>query len=138
VIDASIGVKWFSRKDEADLAKADLLLDSQKDGSLTLYTPDLFYYEVANVLAHKADLSDTEIEVSVESLWDLGLILTPVDRLLLFHSVALARRGTITVYDACYVVVATSLRLPLVTANPRHQGKMLGCQVIPLKEWSGL
>ncbi|MBI4334930.1 MAG: type II toxin-antitoxin system VapC family toxin [Chloroflexi bacterium] len=137
VIDASVGVKWFSRKNEPDLAQADLLLDSRKDGVVSIWVPDLFFYEVANALATKGYLSGRDVHRSVESLWNLGLRVVPVDGEFLARSAALARQLRITVYDACYAAVASKVHLPLVTANPRHQGRAFGCPVISLRDWRG-
>lgn len=98
---------------------------------------DLFFYEVANALTYKKAMPLEEIEPAVASLFDISLRLVVLEAQLAQDSVRLARRLGLTVYDACYAAVAQKLNCPLITANPRRQGKaqQLGCKVIPLKDW---
>lgn len=53
VLDASVGVKWFSARDEASLAQALDIRDAHIDGNALIVVPDLFFYEVANAIAQK-------------------------------------------------------------------------------------
>ncbi len=130
-------MKWFSRVNEPDLVQADLLLHSLDRNEVDLWVPDLFFHEVANTLALKTHLSDVTVERAIRSLFNLALHVAPVTEDLILQASALARLVKITVYDSCYCVVSKNTGSPLVTANPRHQAKALGCQVIPLAEWKG-
>lgn len=53
VLDASVGVKWFSARGESALAKALDIRDAHIDGHAVIMVPDLFFYEVANAIVHK-------------------------------------------------------------------------------------
>ena len=135
VIDASIAVKWFSSLEEANVSQAVDILERSVKGEIALLVPALIYYEVSNVLVHKKVLSNEKVQLSIASLFSLGMQTIHADADLMVMSARLARQFGITVYDACYATLAQKYNCPLVTANPRHQGQTLGCQVIPIEEW---
>lgn len=135
VLDASVGVKWLSAKGESHLAKALAIRDGHVTGDIKVIVPDLFFYEVANALAHKKHIPVGAAGAALANLFALKLETVTVNAELMEHSVKLARRFAITVYDACYPAVAHKYRCPLVTANPRHQAQVLNCEVIPLENW---
>ena len=135
MVDASVGVKWFSDRDEDSLAQAFSIRDRHVAGDLLVVVPELFLYEVANALVHKPHIPVEALELVIEDMFDLGLETTALDVELLRTSLKLSRQLDITVYDACYAALARQRGCPLVTANPRHQGRDLGCYVIPIKAW---
>jgi predicted nucleic acid-binding protein len=135
VLDASVGVKWFSGKGEADLSQALAIREAHLSRKALIIVPDLFYYEVANAIVHKASIPSSAAESAAAALFALGLQAKTVDSEVIINSIKLSRRLNITVYDSCYMVVAQGLGCPLVTANPRHQGQASGCLVISLKQW---
>ncbi len=135
VIDASVGVKWFSGKDEAALQQALAIRDKHLAAQLLILVPALFYYEVTNALVNKSFIPDSTVFIATESLFALDLLAVAMNAELLKSATALSRQLNITVYDSCYMAVAVSNKCPLVTANPRHQRQVPGCQVIPLDEW---
>ena len=135
VIDASIAVKWFSTLEEANVPQAVDILDRCTKGQIDLLVPALLYYEVSNALVYKKVLSNEKVRLSIAGLFSLGMQTIHTDTDFMLMSAGLARQFGITVYDACYVALAQRLDCPLVTANPRHQGQTLGCQVIPIEEW---
>lgn len=135
VLDASVGVKWFSPGDETALIQALAIRDAHVSRQTLIIVPDLFYYEVTNAIIHKKFFSADTVHSVVSALFALGLRTAPVDAELLVNAVNVSRQFNITIYDSCYVATARSCNCPLVTANPRHQGQDLGCQVIPIEEW---
>jgi predicted nucleic acid-binding protein len=135
VLDASVGVKWFSDKGEAALRQSLAIRDAHMSQQALIVVPDLFYYEVANAVARKKFIPTDTVQSAVAALFALGLRTAPIDADLLANSVDLSREFSITVYDSCYMSIARQYNCPLVTANPRHQGRDFGCQVIPIEEW---
>lgn len=133
VLDASVGVKWFSAKDEDGLSQALTMRDQHVAGDILIVVPDLFYYEVANALAHKKSIPTKEIQSALSDLFALGLKTVAVGAALLTASITLSRQFGITIYDSCYIALAQESASPLVTANPRHQGKSFGCKVISVE-----
>ncbi len=137
VLDASVGVKWFSARGEVSIAQALAIRDSHVAGNISIIVPDLFYYEVANAIIHKQFIPLEAVQSAVASIFDLGMNAIPVDSHLLGNSVTLSRKLGITVYDACYIALAQKAGCPLVTANPRHQKQGLDCEIIPVEKWQG-
>jgi len=135
VIDASIGVKWFSGKDESTLRQALAIRDSHISESKLIIVPDLFYYEVTNALIHKKFIPTDLILAATSALFALELNTVLIDAGMLESSVNIARKLNITIYDSCYIALARRNNCPLITANPRHQVQVPGCRVIPLEEW---
>jgi predicted nucleic acid-binding protein len=135
VIDASVAVKWFSTLGEAGVPQAVSILENIGLNDINVLVPDLLFYELANAFLHKKALSQEEVQTALSNMFTLSLKIIPVGFKLLSTSTRLARQSGITVYDACYAAIAVDSGCPLVTANPRHQNKELGCQVIPIEEW---
>jgi predicted nucleic acid-binding protein len=135
VLDASVGVKWFSPKDEAALKQALLIRTAHVSQQILVKVPDLFYYEVTNAVANKKSFSNTMVRSVASLLFSLNLQTINVNSELLCTAAAISREFNITVYDSCYIAVAAGQNCPLVTANPRHQKLDMGCQVINLEEW---
>lgn len=135
VLDASVGVKWFSAIGESYIPQARAIMQSHAVGEINLVVPDLFFHEISNTLVHKKSLSLEMIEESLTILFSLGLSVIAINGQSLGLAVRLARRAGITVYDACYIAAAIESRCPLVTANPRHQKEGMGCRVISIEQW---
>jgi len=135
VLDASVGVKWFSARDEASLAQALAIRDAHIDGQALIVVPDLFFYEVANAITQKKSIPPEAVQSAVANMFVLGVTAISIDRELLDAAVMLSRRLDITVYDSIYIAVALKRHCPLVTANPRHQRQGLDCEVIPVEKW---
>ena len=135
MLDASVGVKWFAARGEDGLKQAMDIRARSLPGDVQIVVPDLFYYEVSNALVHKKSIPVQEVALAMGDLFSLGLQDALCGPELMVRSVNLARELNITVYDACYAAVAIKHSCPLVTANPKYQGRALGCQVIPLDDW---
>jgi predicted nucleic acid-binding protein len=135
VLDASVGVKWFSPRNEASLAQALAIRDAHVSMQLLIIVPDLFYYEVNNALVHKDFFTNDMLHSAAATLFALDLFTYHINSFLMMDIVTTARQNNITTYDACYTAVARNNNCPLVTANPRHQKEGMGCQVIPIEQW---
>ncbi len=135
VIDASVGVKWFTASNEESLFQALAIRDAHVAGDVAILVPDLFFYEVANAIIQKKSIPYTAVQSVINKLFTLRINPVYFDLDLMVTSVSLAREIGITVYDACYIAVAQKHGCPLVTANPRHQKQTSGCEVIPLEYW---
>jgi len=135
VIDASVGVKWFSGKDEASLPQALSLRDKHLAGQLLIVVPELFYYEVANAIVNKKFIPTDTVLSATAALFALDLHTVSIDSSLMESSIRISRQLNITIYDSCYMAIAQSNNCPLITANSRHQGQVSGCHIIPIEEW---
>ena len=137
VLDASVGVKWFSPQDEKALKQAVAIRDAHVDERILVLVPDLFYYEVTNALVQKKFFSSDIVQSAGSALFALGMSTVRINGRLLGETIRISRQSGITVYDACYAAIAVEHNCPLITANPRHQNPGLGCRVIPLDEYTG-
>jgi len=138
VIDASVVAKWFIPEEDSD--KASKIMRKYSDGKIDLYAPDLLIYEVANVLRYRPDVTDETLINSMESLFKLQLNLIPPSTDIISEATARARTLDLSIYDACYMVIAEILATNLITADMKLYEKCKSKEIVfPLKslgkEW---
>ncbi len=124
VIDASAVTKWFV--EEVDVEKATALRDAHLKRRVTLTAPDLLIYEVANALNYNPKVSEHHLTASIRSLLEFELDLVPPTVEYSSHTVEIARRFSISVYDASYVALSDMIATNLVTADRRLFEKLSG------------
>jgi predicted nucleic acid-binding protein len=85
-----------------------------------VFWPTLVYAEVANALLqlHRHGLSIDRARAALDAVHALDANARPVESLVRAAWATALSRG-LTVYDACYVVLAERLDVPLVTADRR-------------------
>lgn len=118
VPDTSVVIKWF-RQDEILADQALALRAAYVDGGLQVSVPALLAYELTNVLRYKDDLTITQVEEAVQSLFDMGLVWVSPTAAVMRRAAAIARGLDVTVYDAVFAAVAESLEAVFVTADER-------------------
>jgi predicted nucleic acid-binding protein len=122
VLDASVILKWvLDADDEPGHAAARNLLDRWQRGEVSLAVPQLWLYEVGNVLCLKRP-ADAFGALAV--LCDLGLIEIHLSRELIQRTVVLAQSHGLTFYDASYLAVAEARSAILVTADSKFHRRM--------------
>lgn len=119
VLDASVGVKWFSKEALSD--KADYLLDRLEKQEIKIVVPEFFFLEIANVFQMKVkqkqiDYSYASQEIS--KIMHLSLD-SRLDREFADIAMENAIYYSISVYDALYVSLAETYLIPLVTADEK-------------------
>jgi predicted nucleic acid-binding protein len=135
VLDASVGVKWFSDKGEKNIAQALAIKNGHLLRQLNIIVPDIFYYEVLNAIVKKAFIPLNIVRSATSALFDLGLNTYHMDNHLFLQCIEIARQNNVTVYDSSYIAIAKAMNCPLVTANPKHQSQELDCQIITIEKW---
>jgi predicted nucleic acid-binding protein len=125
VLDSSVVLKWF-RKDEIWRASALQMRQAYLDGHMLIYVPDLLIYEIANVLRYKPDLTDQQAQEALDSLYDLNIKVIEISQEIIKGAVRLAYSYGITVYDAAFLVLAESLKVPFVTAHEKLSERLFG------------
>jgi predicted nucleic acid-binding protein len=127
VLDASVGIKLFVEEDGSD--KVDALFQRFADDTgARLHVPTLFFTECTNILwklVRRGDRSAEDVQADVRDLISLALNRVDTEPMLL-GILHLATERDISVYDATYVVTAQSLGIPLLTADERLVGKLVG------------
>jgi len=138
VIDASVVAKWFVPEEDSD--KASMIMRKYRDGKIDLYAPDLLIYEVANVLRYRPDITDETLVNNMKSLLNLQFNLIPPSTDIMTEAASRARSLDLSIYDACYMVIAETLATNLITADAKLHERCRGMDfVFPLKslgqEW---
>ena len=126
IIDASVGVKWFSAENEEKVEFAVLLQEKHFNGSIELSAPDLFIFEVLNSLVYKNKFNIAEINKIYDSLKLLNMnIIIPNDTIIK-NAVSLSVNLKLSYYDSVYVALAQEMESLLITEDKKilsHAGK---------------
>ena len=117
VLDTSVLVKWFKRREEALLEEAQYIKELYLEGRVVLALPVLVIYEMGNILCLKTDLSDEGVREVIENLWNAGFDLIDPLPVLSRAAAELSRRHGITFYDACFPALARHLGYLFITAD---------------------
>jgi predicted nucleic acid-binding protein len=118
VVDASVGIKLFVDEPLSDHVYA-LFAKLAEELPAELFVPDLFYIECANILLKYVRRFGRPLEDCQADLADLRLLAlksTPTADLV-EDALIFASQKNLTAYDACYVILARRLEIPLITAD---------------------
>lgn len=120
VLDASYAASWFLPDEQS--RESEQLLAEVQAGKLTLCVPELWIYEMANLLR----MAGKRGRLDPETLREASLLLEeiPVERFshapsLMARWLALAERHGLSAYDAAYLELAERLNLPLKTLDQK-------------------
>ena len=115
VVDASVAVKWFTREEFTDRALR--LLTMHKEGKLTLVSPYLLTYEVANALRYNPGFGTQDVKKSLKALERLQVSLFPPAEELTDLSAEVAFTHGLSFYDSTYVALAVTTKSTCYTAD---------------------
>lgn len=135
VLDSSVVVKWLNRREEKHLAAADKILERLVRGGLSVSVPSLAKFEIGNALLRGKQLTVVEAAEALEVFGQIPLSYYDGDRETMVRAYELGFERKITFYDAYFLALAEELSATLVTDNPRHQTKLAGIKVVPLKNY---
>lgn len=130
VLDASVTLAWAFDDEKNPVAdQAEALL---RTGSASAIVPDLWWYEVRNILLVGERRKRITAAGSALFLNQLALINVEMDSSRTEHPMLeLARRHLITVYDAAYLALAVRRSVPLATQDNKLAGAALA-EGVPL------
>ena len=117
VIDASIGVKWFSCKDEDNIDLALQIRNLKLKNEIEVTVPDLFFFETMNALLKKDGFTNEIIHFSLETLYRMNLNIIYPDKEIIGNTIDIAKKSKLTFYDSLYMAVAMSRQALLITED---------------------
>ncbi|MEM1995303.1 MAG: type II toxin-antitoxin system VapC family toxin [Nitrososphaerales archaeon] len=118
VVDSSVVVKWYVA--EEFRSKALAIRDDYLKGSFRLAAPTLITYEVINALRYSAkNIKPSQLKEICESIARYGFDLYELKGEYAATTVDAALQNNITIYDACYVSLASHLDTLLYTADTK-------------------
>jgi len=117
VTDASVGVKWFSSKNEDNVDLALKVRDQKLKNKIEITIPDLFLFEVINALLKKKDFTNNIIHLALEALYLMNLDIIYPDKEIIDNTIDISEKSKLTFYDACYIAVALSEKALLLTED---------------------
>jgi len=117
VIDASIGVKWFSCKDEDNIDLALQIRGLKLKNEIEITVPDLFFFETMNALLKKKGFTTEIMHFSLETLYRMDLNIIYPGKEIIDSAIDIARRSKLTFYDSLYIAAAMSRQALLITED---------------------
>ena len=127
VLDASVAVAWFVRK-QATAYTDGVRARAKRE---PLHVPTVWPLEVANallVLQGRGNISEKAAKTAADLLGDL-VITVHQDRLTVPEFLVFAAKYRLSAYDASYLDLALSLRLPLACRDGPLQRALLSAGV---------
>lgn len=119
IVDASVVYKWIIHEQDESAVAALLLRDRYIAGDARVSAPDLLLYEIANILAYKANLSRSDAQEAWKNFLLLDLPVVTTTKTFVGECLTFSRQYHISVYDAAYVILAKTKQCDLVTADKK-------------------
>ena len=129
VLDASVALKWIFTDEEGE-DRAVRYRDRHISGEEVIAVPELFFYEIGNVLTTKTSLGNEAVSEAFSLLWNFDLEVFSLGYEEFLSSLALSRRYKITLYDAAYIELAKKLECDFVTFDKKLFEKAKGLKRI--------
>jgi predicted nucleic acid-binding protein len=120
VLDASITAAWLLPDEASDASQRVYVL--MRRGTLVLHAPELWLWECGNIIANgvkrrRLTIDDAFLTWSVLDSIRVRVELTSPEPAQIRASLGLALDHGLSLYDAAYLWLAMSLRLPLLTTD---------------------
>ena len=115
VLDASVVLKLFLEEEYTDLVE--LLLEKFQENNFKIYVPQIFFFEIVNVLKTKSATSSKDVVKVINNIFKLNFISQKADQKLLLKANYYAQKYNLSIYDASYVALAKILGVNLITTD---------------------
>ena len=120
VIDANVLVKWFIPEDYSDFAT--MIMHDHLYGRVTVIAPSYAILEFANTLRKyvvRGILSESDAISAFKLLEKMEVEYVPITFDVVREALSYAFEKGITVYDACYVLLAKKYGVEMYTADEK-------------------
>jgi predicted nucleic acid-binding protein len=122
IVDASVILKWVLEKEkEPDHDKATHLLRAWVSGEIGLAAPNLWIYEVANILGR---VLPDETSQKMKLLLNLQIRVVDCSEQMIQQCFAWMKENQVTFYDAVYLAAAYAMDAVLLTSDEKFREKM--------------
>ncbi|GAI78792.1 unnamed protein product [marine sediment metagenome] len=135
ILDSSVIFKWFSYENEENVDKALSILDMYRENKLEIIIPELVIYEVSNALRFNNNFSSIETRKIISTLINLELNVIGLNSKVMDSAIKIAYEENITIYDAVFISLSKIMKVPLISANPRHHKVLKRGSIIPLEDF---
>ena len=116
-LDASVGIKWFSGKDESNIDIALNIQQQKLQNKMEIVVPDLFFFEILNVLLKKKYFRIDDIFRASESLYLMEMEIIYPDKKIIDKAIDISGGSGLTFYDSLYIAVALNRHTSLITED---------------------
>lgn len=136
IIDTSVIIKWYYKKNEEDLKQANYFYDKSKEGYDIIVAPDLLIYEILNFFKSKKEISNDDVYTILNEIYNT-ISIYGIGNNLFKKSFKIARDNNITIYDSIYISLSEELGIPFVTADSKlyEIAKKQNFDIIILKDF---
>ena len=118
IIDTSVVFKWYYKKNEEDIDKAEILYDLLSSEDNILLAPELLVYEILNILRLKDEIGSSTVNHIISEIYDT-LIILGMDTDLLKNAFFYSRDLRISFYDSIYIALSKRYEASLITADKK-------------------
>ena len=115
-IDTSVAAKWVLEY-EQDSDKAFVILEKHKFSVEEIIVPELFFYEIANMLATKSSMTIKEMISALSKIYQANLNIYHPLETDVNEAAKLAKKYKTSVYDMLYAVITKTRKTILITAD---------------------
>lgn len=121
ILDASVVIKWFTQEENSEKALKHLY--RIKEGKTRLIVPELFFYELGNILlSKKASIED--VKHAINDLNNLFIEQISVGHSFFRKTFQNAQELGITFYDASYITLMQKENCEFITADRKLYEKV--------------
>jgi len=135
ILDSSVIFKWFSYENEKNVDKALSILDMYRENKLEIIIPELVIYEVSNALRYNNNFSSIETRKIISTLINMELNMIGLSNRVIDSTIRIAYEENITIYDAVFISLSNIMKIPLISANPRHHKLLKRRNIISLEDF---
>jgi predicted nucleic acid-binding protein len=118
IIDASVVFKWYYKKNEDDIAQAEVIYSLLKTHIYLLLAPELLVYEILNICRLKHEIDIEKVNRIIGELYGT-LVIVNIEESLLKKAFKYSRQLDISLYDSIYISLSEKYDVPLITADKK-------------------
>jgi len=136
IIDSSVVIKWYYKKNEEDLVQANYFYNKSQEGYDIIVAPDLLIYEVLNFFKNKNDVSHEYVYSILNEIHNT-ISIYGIGNNVFKKAFKIARDNNITIYDSIYISLSENLQIPFITADSKlyEAAKKQNFDIVLLKDF---